>query len=159
MASHLFGAKPLSKPIMISHQSHPNEQASMKKLSKLTNFSLTKLHCKLSSLFLPPFCPVRDESSTKLWVPHALPWNWKPYFCLALFLFKGSKRMCCLHDTINVLSLHAHWANGSKNDCALQNFLFIQSKFVWPSKHVVLTGKCQPKMPCWSTAVEWMRLV
>ena len=29
MACHLFGAKPLSKPIMTSHQSHPKEQTSM----------------------------------------------------------------------------------------------------------------------------------
>ena len=38
MACHLIGAKPFFKPMMTFHQSHPNEQNSMQRLSKIPIF-------------------------------------------------------------------------------------------------------------------------
>ena len=41
---------------MTSHLSHPKKQTSMRNFSKPNSFSLTKLHLKLSSMIMPPFC-------------------------------------------------------------------------------------------------------
>ena len=57
VACHLFCAKPLSKPMMVSHQLHPKEQNSMKKNIRTYPFSLMKLHLKLFCVILTPFCP------------------------------------------------------------------------------------------------------
>ena len=40
--------------MMTSHQSHPKEQTSVKKI--IDTFSMTKLHLKLSAVILPPIC-------------------------------------------------------------------------------------------------------
>ena len=42
MTCTLSGAKPLSKPIMTSHQSHPKKSTSTKRISKLTKFKWLK---------------------------------------------------------------------------------------------------------------------
>ena len=47
MPRRLFGAKPLSKPMMISQQPHLKEQISIKIIA-INLFPLTKLHLKLS---------------------------------------------------------------------------------------------------------------
>ena len=54
MVCRLVNAKPLSKPI-ISHQSHWNEQTSVKTLAKLINFYWNKMHLKVISVILPQF--------------------------------------------------------------------------------------------------------
>ena len=57
MVCRLFGAKPLSKPMMGYCQLQPGEQI----LIKLQNFSLTKMHLKISSAKWQPLCPGGDE--------------------------------------------------------------------------------------------------
>ena len=64
MVRRQFGAKPLSTPVMIPHQSRPKEPISEKKMIETDQF-LIKMHLKLSSVILLPFCPMGDELS--LW--------------------------------------------------------------------------------------------
>ena len=59
VACRLFGTKPLSRPVIISHQSYPKRQTSI--FFEINQFSLTKLHIKLSSGILPPLCTEGGE--------------------------------------------------------------------------------------------------
>ena len=63
MAWRLFGAKPLSKPMLGFSQLDPQEQTTniSEILVKIQNFSFTKMHLKLSSAKWWPFCPGGDE--------------------------------------------------------------------------------------------------
>ena len=61
--SRLFGAKPLSKPMLDYRQLDPNEQTSVKFFIKIQNFSFMKMSIKISSAKWRPFCPEGDELS------------------------------------------------------------------------------------------------
>ena len=56
MACRLFGAKPLSEPIVDYYQLDPWEQISGKMDSKYNNFSCRKMNLKMSSAKWWPFC-------------------------------------------------------------------------------------------------------
>ena len=74
MACRLFGDKPLSKPVMISHTK------SITKLSKLTIFYWRYCTWKLSFVILQPFCPGGDE------LDYRLLWN---YMIIGRKIFGG----------------------------------------------------------------------
>ena len=57
MACHLFGDKPLSKPMTGYRPLDPYEWTSLYILIKIQNFSLTKICLKILSVKLWPFCP------------------------------------------------------------------------------------------------------
>ena len=69
MACRLFGAKPLSKPMLGYCQLHPHSSGHWsaipwhpcETLIKIQNFSFTKMHLKISSANRRPFCPGGDE--------------------------------------------------------------------------------------------------
>ena len=61
MAYHLFGARPLIKPILGYCQLDPKEI-----LIKIQNVSFTKMHLKISSAKWRPFCPGRDKLILKI---------------------------------------------------------------------------------------------
>ena len=54
MACHLFGTKPLSKPLLSYSQMGFKEQS--ENLLKIKNFSFTKMHLKILSAKWGPFC-------------------------------------------------------------------------------------------------------
>ena len=60
MACRLFGAKPLSEPMLGCCQLDPYEQTSVK-FESIQNFSFTKMHLKISSAKRWPFCLGGDE--------------------------------------------------------------------------------------------------
>ena len=60
MACHLFGIKPLSEPLMTSHQQFSKEQNFNDKILETNPFSLKILHLKLASIILPHFVMVGD---------------------------------------------------------------------------------------------------
>ena len=58
----LLGDKPLSKPVLTSHQSHPKEQTCNEKKNQWNYaFFIDKVANKVIIYNLPPFCPVGDE--------------------------------------------------------------------------------------------------
>ena len=65
----LFGAKPLSKPMLRYCQWDPQEQNSVKTRIKIQDFSFMKMYLKMSSANRRPFCPGEDELSKlkQLW--------------------------------------------------------------------------------------------
>ena len=63
MACRLFGAKPLSKPMMSYCQLDPREQTSMKFQSKYKTF-IHEMHMKITSVKWRPSCPGGDELSS-----------------------------------------------------------------------------------------------
>ena len=60
MACHLFGAKPLSKPMLYYYQLDPKGTSFVESLIKIHSFSFTKMHSKASSAKWRPFCPEGD---------------------------------------------------------------------------------------------------
>ena len=61
MACRLFGAKPLSKPMLGYCQLDPWGTNFSEILIKIQNFSFTKIHLKLSSVKWWPVCPGGEE--------------------------------------------------------------------------------------------------
>ena len=62
MACRLFGAKPLSKPMLgYSLSIGPLSTHFSEILIKIQTFSVTKMHMKMSSAKWLPFCPEEDE--------------------------------------------------------------------------------------------------
>ena len=61
MACRLFGAKPLSKPMLGYCQLDHWEQTSVTFFIKIENISFTKMHLKILSAKRRPFCPEGDE--------------------------------------------------------------------------------------------------
>ena len=57
MACRLFGAKPLSKPIMILINGTPRNKPQWKNNIETNQFSLAAWHIELSSVILSPFYP------------------------------------------------------------------------------------------------------
>ena len=64
MACRLFGAKPLSKPMLGYCQWDPQEQTSIEIRIEVQTFSFTEMYMKISSAKWWPFCPGRDELIT-----------------------------------------------------------------------------------------------
>ena len=61
MAGHLFGTKPLFKPMITSHWLHPQGMESSETFVETNQFSLTKLHWKVPLQFSHHF--VQGEMS------------------------------------------------------------------------------------------------
>ena len=91
MACRLFGAKPLSKPLLGYCQLNPQEQTSSETLIKIQKFSFTKIHLKISSAKWWPFCRGGDELMH--WLQGSSPSNgrqkgmlYKSLLCIMPFL-------------------------------------------------------------------------
>ena len=60
MTCRLFGAKPLSKPVLGYCELNHWEQTLVSFFIKIQNVSFTKMHMKISSAKWQPFCPGRN---------------------------------------------------------------------------------------------------
>ena len=106
-ACRLFGAKPLSKPMLSNCQLNPWGQTSVKFFIKIQNFSFMKMHLKISFAKWRPFCPGGDELRIMLltmpymwcyihrqeidWVRHVKRVMWvyvKQYFIFVEYVFQ-----------------------------------------------------------------------
>ena len=93
MACRLFSPRPLSKPLVVSHQSHPREYTSEKNWP----IFIGKLHMKLSFAILPLYWPGWDELDELHWIsthwgqekmtaPHKGAVMWRAFPCQVVII-------------------------------------------------------------------------
>ena len=75
MACRLFGAKPLSEPMLGYCQLDPKVFSEI--LIKIQNFSFTKMHLKMLSAKWRPCCPGEDELATTKYIQQHSNGPWR----------------------------------------------------------------------------------
>ena len=105
MACRLFGAKPLSEPMLDYHQLDPWEQTVSESwiIIHNTKFVIKKMNLKISSAKWPPFKPRRDELKATSWwnhiqntfQRHSIIWS---TIMVVLFMYR------CIREGLFVLS-------------------------------------------------------